>query len=525
MTLTLSPLFSTGMVLQRDCPIPLTGTAPPRELVSVSFLGETRTAQADQNGRWSLTLGPYPYGGPYIMEIRSGGETRLLEDILIGELWLLGGQSNLQLPMERVRHMFPWETQQKQFPLLRLFRVPDRFSLAGPQAQITGGSWEAPSPESLPAFSAAGYFFGKALWAQLQIPIGLISAAIGGTPIQTWMGRDMLAPFPALLEESRHWENRRDIDQIKAREAARTAAYYADLDRRDRGLWENWAAPDFDDSSWDEAALDAPWDPPLQAPGVIWLRKTLRIPKHLAGQPAAVFLGTITDGDTLYVNGQAIGSTGYRYPPREYQIPALTPGTCTLALRVLNLRGQGEITPGKLRMLTAGSASFDLNSPWRLRRGCESDPYQPESYFGGKPAAYFNGMIAPLCRYPIKGLLWYQGESDCDAPAGYQEKFSAMLRGWRSLWGTDFPVIFAQLPEYNRSYGADWERMRTEQVRCLQNKNTAMIYTRDVGEYNDLHPQNKQAIGQRFAQAALILAYGKAFPPSPFLLFPEPEED
>lgn len=522
MSLHLSSLYTDGMVLQRDKHITIHGQAAAGSTVTVTFLSETYGTKADSTGAWSVQIGPYPFGGPYIMELCEGQEKIYIQDIYIGDVWLLAGQSNMELQMERVRHMYPEEMQADSYPIVRLFRSENQYALDAPKTVLAGGKWLAASVKTIAKFSAVGYFFAKRLYAHLGVPIGLISTAIGGTPIHTWMGKEMLNAFPAEQAESEKYANNQLVSDIQEKESAATTAYYDQLNERDIGLRENWASCDFTDTHWVEQKLDCPWDESMAKPGVLWFRKTLNIPQALAGKPATVFLGTIVDADTLYVNGIPVGTTPYRYPPREYQIPALPKGQCLLTLRVLNLYGKGEITPQKFHMLTCGSFSYDLNTAWRFCRGTFAKAYQQETNFANKPTAYFNGMIAPLSRFPIKGMLWYQGESDADNPQHYQEKFSALLQGWRALFGEKFPVIYAQLPLYNRTYGVDWNLMRREQTKCLKNKNIAMIYTADIGDYTDLHPHNKQAVGDRFARAALRIAYHKDLPSSPFELLPEP---
>jgi sialate O-acetylesterase len=247
--------------------------------------------------------------------------------------------------------------------------------------------------------------------------------------------------------------------------------------------------------------------------GSVWLRKTLAIPPELAGKPATLFLGTVIDWDMVYVNGEAVGNTTYRYPPREYAIPSLPNGRCVITVRVISKDG-GCFTPGKQYLLSTGEGSFNLNGVWRFRRGGQGSPLEPETSFHYKPTGLYNGMIAPLAKFAIKAALWYQGESDAGNPDRYAEKFDILVRTWRAAWGYDFPFLFVELPYWEG--GPDWSLLRYQQWLSLEIPKTAMAAAFDLGEHNDLHPQNKQMVGDRLARCAMRLVYGEKMMISPF---------
>ncbi|MCL2544989.1 MAG: sialate O-acetylesterase [Clostridia bacterium] len=518
MKLALFPPFGDGMVLQRDREIEVWGAAAPGKAVSVTFQGIRRACRADDTGRWSVFLPPLSFGGPYAMAVACGGEAVTVGDILVGEVWVCGGQSNMEMKMDRVRHMFPEEFENPRNPHIRQFDVPQTPRLNGPQTSLESGRWREASPETVADFSAAGYFFAKRLYEKYRVPIGLLAAAVGGTPIHAWMSRAMLRGFPDVLAEADACARPGYIQSVQREESARTAAYMEALDRDDAGLQRRWYDPAYDDSGWAERPLCAAWDGDLRATGSVWFRNTLVIPPELAGKQATLFLGTIVDADTAYANGAVVGSTAYRYPPRGYAIPALPEGRCVLALRVLSQYGQGGFTPGKPRMLVCGGRGFDLNGMWKYRRGTIRPPMPRETNFAYKPTGLYNGMIAPLHRWPVKGVLWYQGESDAAAPTGYRIKFTSLIQGWRKGWKADLPFLFVQLSHYADTGGMDWDALRQEQLASLAEPGTALIFSGDVGEYNDLHPQNKQAVGDRLARAAMRVAYGEDMPASPFTL-------
>jgi sialate O-acetylesterase len=502
MSVQLSPLLSDGMVLQRNARVKLWGKAD--EPVTITFLGRTYGAAMDADGNWEAVLYGLQPGGPYELGIND----ITLRDVYVGDVWLCSGQSNMQIPMQRVRHMYPEELQNPN-PNIRQFTVPQRVDFHSPADSLECGNWMKASQETINDFSAVGYFFAKRLHERYKVPIGLILAAIGGTPIQAWMSREAVKGFPDLLAEADKCRDDAYVAGVQERDAKNAERFHAEIDNTDPGLAEKWYSPDYDDSAWNERDLLEPWT----GAGSVWLRRTVMIPRELAGKPATLFLGTIIDEDYVYVNGALAGNTTYRYPPRAYDVPSLPEGRCVIAVRVISKNG-GCFTPGKQYLLTTDHGSFDLSGAWKFRRGGRSAVPEPETFFHYKPTGLYNGMIAPLKCFTIKGALWYQGESDADNPHGYAEKFEALMRGWRGDWGYDFPVMFVELPHWGE--GPHWNELRRQQRQSLRLPNTAMAAAFDLGEHNDLHPQGKQAVGDRLARCAMRVAYGEQMPRSPF---------
>lgn len=502
MSVQISRLLSSGMVLQRNSLVKLWGTAD--ESVTVTFLGQRYHASPDASGQWTVELSNLAPGGPYTLDINGIA----LREVFVGDVFLCSGQSNMQIPMRRVKHMYPEELQNPN-PNIRQFTVPQRYDFHAPQSGLEGGCWTAASPETIDEFSAAGYFFAKRLYERYRVPIGLILAAIGGTPIHAWMSREALNGFPELLREADLCADDAYVARVQVQDAQNAARFFSEIDQADLGLHEKWYSSDYDDSGWEERLLLSPWS----GTGSVWLRKTLEIPPELAGKPAALFLGTVTDWDMVYVNGEAVGSTTYRYPPREYAVPSLPAGRCVIAVRVIS-KDDGCFTPGKQYLLTTEAGSFNLNGVWRFRRGGQGAPFVPETAFHYKPTGLFNGMTAPLTKFTVKAALWYQGEADAGNPGRYAEKFESLVRSWRAEWGYDFPFLFVELPHWEG--GPDWDRLRRQQWLSLDIPKTAMAAAFDLGEYNDLHPQNKQMVGDRLARCAMRVAYGEKMISSPF---------
>lgn len=458
----------------------------------------------DADNRWEVVIRDLKPGGPYVLEINE----ITVRNVYVGDVWLCSGQSNMQIPMLRVKHMYPEELENPN-PNIRQFTVPERFDFHGPAESLEGGGWLGASPETVGEFSAVGYFFAKRLYERYHVPIGLLLSAIGGTPIHAWMSRGALKSFPKLLNEAGRCADDAFVAHVREEDMKRTENFFTEIDNTDPGLAGKWYSPDYDDSAWEDKELLAPWS----GTGSVWLRRTVDIPPELAGKPATLFLGTLIDWDEVYVNGLLTGNTTYRYPQREYAISALPEGRCVIAVRVISKDG-GRFTPGKQYLLTTDAGSFDLSGTWRFHRGGHGTPPVPETFFHNKPTGLYNGMIAPLKRFAVKGAVWYQGESDDVNPLRYAEKFSALIRSWRADWGWEFPFLFVELPYWGD--GLNWSLIRRQQREALRLPKTAMAAAFDLGEHNDLHPQGKQALGDRLARCAMRVAYGEKMPPSPF---------
>lgn len=502
MSVWFPPLISSGMVLQREARVCLWGRAD--EPVTVQFRGENHHATPDANGRWQVFFDTLTPGGPFIMRIND----HLLRDVYVGDVWVCAGQSNMQLPMRRVRHRYP-EVMSTSTPRIRQFIVPQRYDFHAPQEDIEGGSWVGVSPETIEEFSAAGFFFAKRLQHEYGVPIGLLLTAIGGTPVHCWMDRPSLAAFPKLEPLADRFGDDGYVAKTQAENAAHAQAFFDSIDSTDPGLTEGWEKAGYDDSGWEAQPLLQPWT----GTGSVWLRKTLTLPKALAGKPATLFLGTLVDWDKVYVNGALVGQTTYRYPPRDYAIPALPEGKCVIAIRAICKDG-GGFTPGKPYHLATEAGSIWLDGEWKFRKGGTAAKPVDDINVQNQPTGLYNGMIAPLLRYAIRGVIWYQGESDTASPAQYAEKFAAMVGAWRKGWGWEFPFIFTELAHWEG--GPDWDTLRHEQHQSLALPGTAMAAAFDLGEHNDLHPQGKRAIGERLARCAMRVSYGEWLPASPF---------
>ena len=424
----LANIFQDGMILQRDTPLKIWGTAAPQTEVSVN--GKTTISR--EMGEWEITLDPLPAGGPYEISVASLGEEIILKDVLAGDVWLCSGQSNMELPMSRVKRAFPGEVENTVNPQIRQFHVPVTYDFEGPQSEIPGQGWISVSPEQSDAFSATGYFFAKKIQQEVGVPIGIILSAAGGTPIETWLSEKSLQKFPQHLLELEQLREAGYVQTVQDQDNARNSEWYRKLDAYDLGLYEKWQAPEMDDSSWRSMDLMQSWatDSQLQQPGAIWLRKEVDLP---AGS-GKIDLGTLSDADFVYINGELVGSTGYQYPPRIYPVAAFKDGKNVIAVRVIVNAGIGGFTFGKDRHLVVNDKKIPLDGTWKFRRGVTMPALGSTTFFQNKPTGCYNAMIAPLHRFAIKGALWYQGESNAGHPEGYGERLQTLVEDWRQCW-------------------------------------------------------------------------------------------
>ena len=512
-------LVGDGMVLQRDAQVRVWGWADAGEKVTLDFAGRTYNAAAGADSKWAVTLSALKAGGPYSMEIHAGNHI-MLKNILIGDVWVCSGQSNMELTMDRVKDKYPDIIAHCDNPRIRQFLVPDRYVFTSPQEDLQSGSWESANPQSILQFTAVGYFFAKALYEKYQVPIGLINASLGGSPVQAWMSEDALKAFPAYMEIAEKYKDDAYVNQIKEKDKSINDAWYSRLQQLDQGLANSektWFDPAYDASVWPLMSLPAYWADEKVGPvnGVVWFRKEIDVPAAMVGKPGRLLLGRIVDSDTVYINGTFAGTTSYQYPPRKYDFPStlLKEGKNIITIRVVNTTSRGGFVKDKPYELTAGGQTIDLKGPWQYKLGATMDPLPAPTFIQWKPLGLYNAMIAPLLNCSIKGVIWYQGESNAGNPLEYQKLFPAMITDWRQKWNQgDFPFLYVQLANFMQAKDqpseSNWAQLREVQLKTLAVGNTGMAVITDIGEWNDIHPLNKEEVGRRLALAAQKLAYG-----------------
>jgi sialate O-acetylesterase len=512
-------LISDGMVLQRNARIQIWGWADEGEHITIHFIGKPFKTTADKNGEWRITLPKLDAGGPYSMEIM-GKNRIILNDVLIGDVWVCSGQSNMDLNMGRVAPLYEKEIATCTNPAIRRFFVSTTYDFNTPHQDLTSGSWDSVSPETILRFTATGYFFAKALHEQYKVPIGLIHASLGGSPAQAWLSEETLKNFPEDLEVAIQCRDSSYVNDIVRKDNARSTDWYQRLHQRDQGFADKktWFYPAMDDSTLPTMPLPGFWkDQDLgNVNGVVWFRKEIDVPETMTGKPAKLLMGRIVDADSIFINGIFVGTTSYQYPPRRYDVPAnvLKPGENVIVVRVINSMGAGGFIKDKPYELIAGDEKIDLQGEWRYKLGAEMEPLTPQTFFQVKPLGLFNGMIAPLLNYAIKGVIWYQGESNTSNPQEYHKLFPALISDWRRQWRQgDFPFLYVQLANFMEQSPqpseSKWAELREAQLKTLSVPNTGMAVAIDIGEWNDVHPLNKKDVGERLALAARKIAYGE----------------
>lgn len=514
----LPKLISDGMVLQRSQELTIWGWASPGENVILTFKKSEFSATANQDGNWEIRIPPQKAGGPYEMVFEASNQLTV-KNILFGDVWVASGQSNMELWMGRVRYTYHDEIQNSENPEIRQFIVPDQYDFKQTHRDFESGQWQSANPESILEFSAVAYFFAKELYEQYQVPIGIINAALGGSPVEAWMSEESLKEFPDAYKELQKFKDDDLIQQIQQEDQQRIGNWYSELNQKDEGLnaEPEWSQPNLDDSGWDKMDLPGYWSEETSIGdqnGVVWFRREINVPERMTGKSARLWMGRIVDQDSVFVNGQLAGTTGYQYPPRRYHLDSavLKPGKNELAVRVINSSGSGGFVPDKPYYISVGTDTLPLTGNWKYKLGASMEPLASQTFIRWKPAGLYNRMITPLLDYSIKGVIWYQGESNTGNPGVYEERFSTVIQTWRDEWKQgDFPFLFVQLANFmettDEPVQSNWAELRQAQLNTLQLPNTGMAVTIDVGEWNDIHPLNKKDVGYRLALQARKIAY------------------
>jgi len=500
-------MLSNGMIIQRDVSFPVWSG----EKVSVTFLGKNYNTQ-NKDGKWLVMLDPVQAGGPFSMSITGEKSCFIIEDIYAGDVWLCAGQSNMELQMERLRDDYEEEWYLKTYPLIRQFKAPQESDFSCPRDEFTGGVWVTASAQTLHEFSGTAWFFAKKMYERFQVPIGLVNTAWGGTPVETWMSEEALSGYPEKKATGKQYSNAAFRETVCKKSEETVNAWYDELNSNDTGLAQEWQKKE--NSQWSGAqTVSLPGDfceaGLKNFCGSVWLYREFEADGEFVKSEVKLWLGTIVDSDTVYINGVEVGNTGYRYPPRKYTVPAglLNNGKNSIVIRVICNNGEGGVTKDKPFRIFSGLGSIELAGNWQYRIGVRTRRC-PESFFiQRQPIGNYNAMIAPVLKYPLKGVIWYQGESNDPAPHEYSDLFKLMIKDWRKNNGNEeLPFLFVQLPVFGKPSDNDetssWAILREAQKEALSLPVTGMAAALDLGEWNDLHPSNKKGVGERLFTAA-----------------------
>ena len=556
----MSRIYSDHMVLQRDVPIKLRGTAEPDRWLTVALATEKRkvsygqtkpwtatlaAVHADEKGQWTATLDPMSAGGPYTISVTpEPGQPPLLTftNVMVGEVWLASGQSNMGMELKDVAEGAT-EVAAANYPNIRLFQVESSISPYDLMDDVSGGTWQLCSPGTAEHFSAAAYFFGRELQESLDVPIGLINSSRGGTPIEPWISHQALkaGKQEEILAFIAEHESRRHIKKPTYEEISEV--WWNALAKKHAKAFaasKDWYRPDLDDSEWETIHAPRYWEENgLMVNGLVWMRKHLTIPAAWEGQDLMVHLGVVDDCDHTFFNGHLIGSTGNEVVSpwlnfRKYKVPGnlVKAGDSVLAVRVVDhAHGGGLGSEPDLVFVDllkhvqdaheAGSPErISLAGDWRYKIAYKIGPgeqrpapLQDDTYFHF-PGTLYNAMIAPWTSYPLKGVIWYQGENNAGRADAYADLAKLQIESWREAWGNPtMSFLTTQLTSFGQRLSdpnarSTWAELREAQDRTLELPNTGVAVTYDIGDAKDIHPKNKQDVGHRLALIARNLVYG-----------------
>ena len=511
-------LISNGMVLQRDVPIKIWGWAAANEPIHVSFAQKEFSTTADASGNWMIEFPKQKTGGPYSMQLKASNEI-ILYDILIGDVWLCGGQSNMELWMDRLKYKYAAEIANADNPNIRQFLVPDKYDFVSPQKDLDGGSWQAVSKKTIGEFSGVAYFFAKEIYEKYHIPVGLVNTALGGSPAEAWISEEAIKKFPAYYEELQKFKDNNLIKKIESYDGQLNRSWYSYVDAFDEGHKKNWQLPNVNDAGWQQMNLPGYWgdtDPAGNMNGVVWFRKEIDVPASMLGKAAKLELGRIVDADSVFINGKFVGNITYQYPPRRYEFAPgiLQAGKNSIAIRVVSNSGKGGFVLDKRYELTAGTDTINLAGTWKYKTGITATALPGQTFIRWKPVGLYNAMIAPLSNYALKGVIWYQGEANTKKPAEYKDLMQTLIQDWRSKWNQpNLPFYYVQLANFMEAKSApqesSWAALRQQQLNTLSVPNTGMAVAIDIGDWNDIHPENKETVGHRLALLARKNVYGE----------------
>ncbi|MDR6734474.1 sialate O-acetylesterase [Sphingobacterium sp. 2149] len=493
----LPALIADRMVLQRDTELKIWGWADPGEKITVRFRDKNYLTETDATGNWAVRLPAQKAGGPYMLQVNE----ITVRDILIGDVWLCSGQSNMETPIARLVERFP-EINASNNHMIRYFKVPTQHALENRSEIASGGRWCSAVASEVMNWTALAYFYAQQSYAHNGVPVGMLVSSLGGSTIESWISQEQLKEFPKLLLD------RPALDSMRFAE-------------RDQGI-NDWIKPEWDDSNWPTFTVPGLWrEQQVDSKGVLYFRKSFELPADLSGRYGMLYLGTMIDSDSVFVNGHFVGATGYMYPPRKYAVPAgiLREGSNLVTIRLRSNSGNGGFVAGKSYKLVVNDKEINLAGQWKYRVGVDlelSKSYRARLKNKNEVGStLYQGMIYPLKDVEVTGVIWYQGEANSDAPQDYEQYLKLLIKDWRLILNRpQLPFLLVQLPNYMRQQErpseSGWASIREAQFKVAKEvPYTALTVNYDIGEWNDIHPLNKNDLAARLLLAARKLVYGE----------------
>lgn len=503
----LPSLISDNLVLQRDMPLKIWGWADVGEKVTISFRGKNYSTITGTDGKWLVKLSKQKTGAPSDMLIK-GKNKILIKNILVGDVWLCGGQSNMGVQLGALSEKYKDELAKSSNPDIRITTLKSNrsFTLSD---DISASGWEEAGPVSLQKFSAVAYFFGRDIYEYTKVPVGLISCNWGGTMAEAWTSAEGLKDFPYLLDELNRIKSD-TLTEEKEKEWLTKEKYEISKSLTDTIIASKLGNTD----GWKTMTLPSSWNTEdlAQFDGVVWYTRDFDLPQSFGGKEILIRMPPVDDMDFTYLNGQKVGFTDGYYIPRKYFIPKglARPGKNTITIRMTDYSGLGGMMGiNDDFYMEADGQRILLSGIWKYKCAYKINlPAKPISKDSPDvPTLLFNGMIHPLTGFSIKGVIWYQGESNASRADGYYKLFPALIADWRHAWGYDFPFLYVQLPNFKTA--DPWPELREAQALTLKTPETGMAVTIDIGDPSDIHPRNKLDVGKRLAIVARKVAYGE----------------
>ena len=535
-------IYADGMVLQRNTTNCIFGKGDGGAKVDLSFRETTASATVAPDGSWKIEYNPGEAGGPFELKLTCGASTITFKDVWVGEVWVNSGQSNAQLPMDRLRYSYPYEMKLPKDNNIRMITIPITYSYDGEKDTVENPIWICASPETIAQMSGTAYFFASNLSKELGVPVGIINASQGGSPITAWMSEQSLQKLGKTnyLDQLNKWRQPDAVKNQIDKELRAVAEWNKNLNAMDIGSNEHWENLSFDDVTNDTLWKDC-FIPnnfyDLKEAGVCWFKKEIDISAEdlaaltMPHEDIRLWLGVIVESDRAWVNGVYCGETPYCYPPRRYVIPkgVLHEGKNTVTVRVIKTNQTPiRFYEDKTYAIFTSKERLSLDGEWKKRIACDAPSAPSGTFFEWQPTALYNSMLSPAFNYAVAGALWYQGESNALGSFEYADLLKTMIETWREKFvyaPKDMPFVVVQLPKWGdgykdeqRNYPEDWAWLRKAQADGIAAvKNAALAVMIDAGEWNDLHPEDKIVVGDRAAREALRIAYGRETVPAPVI--------